>query len=68
MKERFDMENQILRYTLRVDRELFQKFRYVANANGRSINKELGQCLRKRVTLYENKYGAIPLDSGKGTA
>ena len=62
------MERQILRYTLRVDRTLFQKFRYIAVSNGRSINKELERCLRKRVILYENRYGEIPLDEGAQNA
>ncbi len=33
------MNDKLLRYTLRVDRVLFEKFRYVAESNGRSANK-----------------------------
>ena len=33
------MDDKLLRYTLRVDRLLFQKFRYIAESEGRSANK-----------------------------
>ena len=36
-------------YTMRLDRELFDKFRYIADANGRSANRELEQVIRKWV-------------------
>ncbi len=35
------MEDKLLRYTLRVDRSLFRKFRYIAESEGRSANKEI---------------------------
>lgn len=53
------MEDKLLRYTLRVDRLLFQKFRYVAASEGRSANKEIEQFLKKHVAEYEKKYGKI---------
>lgn len=53
------MENELLRYTLRVDRLLFQKFRYIAESEGRSANKEIEQYLKKRVTEYEEANGKI---------
>ncbi|MBQ9964174.1 MAG: TraY domain-containing protein [Clostridia bacterium] len=56
------MEDKLLRYTLRVDRVLFKKFRYIAEAEGRSANREIEQYLKKRVALYEEKNGEIPLD------
>lgn len=53
------MEDKLLRYTLRVDRLLFQKFRYVAASEGRSANKEIEQFLKRHVAEYEKKYGKI---------
>ncbi len=53
------MEDKLLRYTLRVDRLLFQKFRYVAESEGRSANKEIEQFLKKRVAEYEKEHGKI---------
>ena len=46
-------------YTMRLDRELFEKFRYIADANGRSANRELEQVIRKWVADYESQSGEI---------
>ena len=56
------MDDKLLRYTLRVDRILFQKFRYIAEAGGRSANKEIEQYLKKRVAEYEKEFGKIETD------
>lgn len=53
------MEDKILRYTLRVDRLLFKKFRYIAESQGRSANKEIEQYLKRRVAAYEKENGQI---------
>ncbi len=53
------MDDKLLRYTLRVDRTLFQKFRYIAASEGRSANKEIEQYLKKRVLEYEREFGKI---------
>ena len=55
------MNDKLLRYTLRVDRVLFQKFRYNAESEGRSANKEIEQYLKRCVTQYEKENGKIPL-------
>lgn len=46
-------------YTMRLDRELFEKFRYIADANGRSANRELEQLIRRLVSDYETQNGVI---------
>lgn len=56
------MENKLLRYTLRVDRLLFQKFRYIAESEGRSANKEIEQYLKKCVAEYEEANGKIEVE------
>lgn len=53
------MEDNMLRYTLRVDRDLFQKFRYVAEYEGRSANKEIIQFLKTAVAEFEKEHGEI---------
>ncbi len=55
------MENKLLRYTLRVDRLLFQKFRYIAESEGRSANKEIEQYLKRCVAEYEKQNGKIEI-------
>ena len=55
------MVEKLLRYTLRIDRRLFQKFRYIAQWEGRSANKEIEQYLKKRVAEFEKEHGKIDL-------
>ena len=55
------MESKLLRYTLRVDRLYFQKFRYVAESEGRSANKEIEQFIKKRVNEFEKINGTIEI-------
>ena len=49
-------DKNILRYTLRINRHLFKKFRYVAEYNGRSANKEIEQLMKSRVEEFEKKH------------
>ncbi len=53
------MKDKLLRYTLRVDRLLFAKFRYIAEAEGRSANREIEQYLKRTVAAYEKANGRI---------
>ena len=61
MERGASMDDMLLRYTLRINRNLFQKFRYIAAAEGRSANKEIEQYLKKRVAEYEKENGNIPI-------
>ena len=56
------MVDKLLRYTLRVDRLLFKTFRYIAESEGRSANKEIEQYLKRRVAQFEKENGQIPID------
>lgn len=56
------MEDKLLRYTLRMDRVLFAKFRYIAEYEGRSANKEIEQMLKKRVEEFEKEHGKIEVE------
>lgn len=55
------MVDDILRYTLRVNRELFRKFRYIAESEGRSANKTIEQYMKRTVRAFEEKNGEIVL-------
>ncbi|MDE7229245.1 MAG: Arc family DNA-binding protein [Oscillospiraceae bacterium] len=55
------MKDKLLRYTLRIDRHLFAKFRYVAEYNGRSANKEIEQMMKRRVEKFEKEHEEIIL-------
>ena len=61
------MDDKLVRYTLRVDRFLFKKFRYIAESaepesEGRSANKEIEQYLKKRVAQFEEENGKIEIE------
>ena len=62
------MDDKLLRYTLRVDRVFFQKFRYIAESEGRSANKQIGQYIKKRVSEFEAMRGKIEIQGKEGTA
>lgn len=53
------MTDKLLRYTLRIDRLLFEKFRYIADSEGRSANREIEQYIKRAVAEYEAKHGKI---------
>ncbi len=53
------MDDKLLRYTLRLDRHLFAKFRYIAEYEGRSANREIEQMIKKRVEEFEKENGEI---------
>lgn len=55
------MDEKLVRYTLRVDRLLFKKFRYIAESEGRSANKEIEQYFKRRVATFEREHGEIPV-------
>ncbi|MFI3230507.1 MAG: TraY domain-containing protein [bacterium] len=53
------MKDKLLRYTLRVDRTLFTKFKYIAEYEGRSANKQIEQYIKKIVKKFEEEHGII---------
>jgi len=61
------MTELFVRYTLRVNRELFGKFRYIAEYEGRSANKEIEQYIKQRVRAFEKEHGEIPAQEEDGT-
>ena len=52
--------DEILRYTLRVNRQLFRKFRYIAESEGRSANKEIEQFMKRSVRDFEKWASCSP--------
>lgn len=59
------MEDNLLRYTLRVNKLIFAKFRYIANYEERSANKEIEHYIKKRVTKFEEIHGKIDIAKNK---
>ena len=56
------MEKQdISRFTLRLPKDLLDKFGYIASYNGRTKNKELEQMIKGRISAFEKKVGEIQI-------
>lgn len=47
--------------TMRIDRDLLEKFGYIAEYEGRTKNRELEQMIKRRVAAFEKEFGEIEL-------
>lgn len=56
------MASDIIKFTLRTDVELLTKFRYVAEYNARSANRELEVIMRRHIVEFEKQHGKIELE------
>lgn len=52
-------------YSLRISRDLLDKIKYISQAEGRSMNKEIGRAVLLHVKQYEKENGPIPLEDLK---
>lgn len=50
------------RFTLRIHPLIMEKMKYIADTNGRSVNKEIEQILKWVIDDFENKRGRIHID------
>lgn len=53
------MQSETSKYTLRIDSNLLKKFRYVAEYNARSANREIEVLMKKHVAEFEKEHGSI---------
>lgn len=53
------MSFQVSKFTLRIDYDLLKKFRFVAEYNARSANREIEILIKKHVDEFEKKNGKI---------
>lgn len=56
------MRSESSKFTLRTDAELLKKFRFVADYNARSANREIEVLMKKHVDEFEKKHGKITFD------
>lgn len=56
------MAGELAKFTLRVDAQLLKKFKYIAESNARSANRELEIMMRRRVEKFEEANGKIEFD------
>ena len=50
-----------VRYTMRIDRYLLDKFGYIAEYEGRTKNRGLEQMIKRRIAEFEKEVGKIEL-------
>ncbi len=55
------MSYKISKFTLRIESELLKKFRFVAEYNARSANREISILINNHVKEFEKKNGKIIL-------
>lgn len=56
------MSFEISKFTLRIDADLLKKFRFVAEYNARSANREIEVLMKKHVEEFEKKHGKITFE------
>ena len=56
------MPSDIVKFTVRTDAQLLKMFRYVAEYNARSANREIELLIRKHIQDFEKKQGKIELN------
>lgn len=56
------MQSDLSKFTLRTDPKLLKKFRFVADYNARSANRELEVLMKKHVNEFEKKHGKITFE------
>lgn len=56
------MSSTTSKFTLRIDQQTLEKFRYIADNNFRTVNKELEMIIKSHIAAYETKNGEIKID------
>lgn len=51
--------SEVVRFTLRIKKELLDKFGYIAEYDGRTKNKELEKIIRALIDSFEEEHGEI---------
>lgn len=57
------MKSNLSKFTLRINADLLNKFRFVAEYNARSVNRELEVLIRKHIAEFEKEHGKIEEES-----
>ena len=56
------MPSDITKFTLRTESEILKKFRFVAEYNARSANREIETLMKKHIAEFEKENGTIKLE------
>lgn len=58
-------KNEEKHFTLRIDKDLFKKFRYAVTYDDHSMNSVMVSLVNRCVVDFEKKHGEITFDSKK---
>lgn len=56
------MPSDLSKFTIRTDAEILKKFRFVADYNARSANRELEVLMKKHISEFEKEHGKIEFE------
>lgn len=56
------MTADVSKFTIRVDKELLKKFRYVAEYHARSANREIEVLMKRHISEFEKSNGEITFE------
>lgn len=56
------MPSDTAKFTIRTESDLLKKFRYVAEYNARSANRELQVLMKKHIAEFESIHGKIDIE------
>ena len=56
------MEDKTVKFTLTIEKIILKRFRYIAEYNARSANRELEVLIKKYVAEFEKKNGPITFE------
>jgi hypothetical protein len=59
MEVYLSMPSNLSKFTVRTDSELLKKFRFVADYNARSANREFEVLMKKHIAEFEKEHGEI---------
>ena len=57
------MKKDVVKFTIRLDKEAAAKLAYIADYYGRSQNRQLNWLVRQCVNEFEKEHGKIELDA-----
>jgi len=61
------MPSDLPQFTIRVNKLTLYKIRYIAEAQGRSANREIAMLIKRYISAYESKHGAIQVPAEKSS-
>lgn len=56
------MPSDLSKFTVRTNSELLKKFRFVADYNARSANREIEVLMKKHIAEFEKEHGEIKFE------